>query len=120
MSKKRKKKKNRERRRSGGMPETHGAKALTLMWMLAIVATAAAQASAGIVYFIDRYAGPFEEFVALTTLAIYVAAVTGVVALICLPFVLRHRRVAPPRAALVFAIVVSVIPMALYATRLAM
>ena len=118
MSKKRKKKKK-EKRRTGGLPETRAAEALTVFWMLATMATALAQVSAALLFLIDRFTGPIQGFSTLMDLAIYVGVVTGVVALLSLPFVLRQRRSAPPRGVLISAIVITAFPVALTLSRVA-
>jgi hypothetical protein len=119
MSKKHKNKKKREKRRSGGLPETRAAEALTVFWMLATLATGLAQAGAAVLVLIDYLAGSLQGLADLAKLAIFMALVTGVVALVCLPLVLRQRRTPPPRAVLIAAIVITAFPVAITLSLLA-
>jgi hypothetical protein len=97
--------------------ESRGAEALTVLWMLATVATLAAEfvAGAGLLFFpanssADEAPSPLS---ALPGVMLFTALTTGTLCLVLTPLVRRLRRTPPPPAVVWMAAVVGVSPWAI-------
>jgi hypothetical protein len=96
--------------------ENRSGEAVTVAWTLSFLATAGSDILALVLWLLGRLwpgaaveqAGPW---LMLPLLALFVAAVSGLVCLVLTPIVYRLRQVPPPRAVTVFALVVSGIPL---------
>jgi hypothetical protein len=116
----RKKKSSQKSRRSTrGSPtagEDRGSVALTVVWMLTALATAAAMiVVAGLRVFLWQYPPEGDQtqpIQLMPGLFLIVALTTGLLCLILTPVVHRFRVVAPPRQVSVVAVVVSLLPLA--------
>ena len=94
--------------------ESRAAEAVTVAWMLSVLATAAADVGALLLWLLGRFwpvpAGREQAWIFLPLLLAFMAAITGLVCLLLIPVVYRVRRDPPPLAITIFAAVASAIP----------
>lgn len=100
------KRKHRTPARDENAPRT--VEILTIGWMLMVVTTLACE----IGFVLARgLAADGDSLMALSAVLLFAAVVIGLLALLLTPIVLRHRRTAPPKGILVFATIVSAMPL---------
>ncbi|HEX7378042.1 MAG TPA: hypothetical protein VF278_13055 [Pirellulales bacterium] len=81
---------------------------LTIGWMLMVVTTLACE----IGFVLARgLAAEGDSLMALSAVLLFAAVVIGILALLLTPIVMRRRRTAPPRGILVFAAIISAMPL---------
>ena len=119
MSNKRKKNQNRSRLRDDRdrLPppvEDQRSVAVTVAWMMATLATAAALALAGGAYVLTRSllsnAGQPNPLTALPGLLLFIAVVTGILTLLLIPVVYRVRTTPPPSTVTIGSACIAVSP----------
>lgn len=96
--------------------EGRAAEAVTVAWTLAFMAATLADLSALALWLLGKFwpgAGdqPNPGWLFLPMLALFIAAVSGVVCLVLTPAVYRLRSVRPPPAITLFAVIASGIPL---------
>lgn len=92
--------------------ESKTAEAATVAWMLALMSTIAAECGGIFVRVLMMMNDTSERIRVLSTTLLLVAFLSGVITIILTPVVIRVRRVAPPRAIVVVAYVMGVVPIA--------
>ena len=90
--------------------ETAAAEALTAMWLLTVMATLGCEVGSAAVNYFARAAGA-ERLDMLWRLLFFAALVIGVLALAITPAVYKFRRVHPPAAVTVTAVLISGAPL---------
>ncbi|MCC7084321.1 MAG: hypothetical protein IT427_04860 [Pirellulales bacterium] len=90
--------------------ETQAADALTIGWMLAVMTTLICQVGALAVRWIAVANPGLTRLDNFSGMLFFVAMIVGVLALVLIPVLYRIRIVSPPRAIVVFAVVVSIAP----------
>lgn len=102
--------------RRGPPPEDRRAEATTVIWMLCVLATVLSQSIAFLVQFGLSFATDPEQIPAtiwaLPGLMLFTAFLTGALTLLLIPLVYRFRQTPPPRPITIFAIFVSILPLA--------
>jgi hypothetical protein len=119
----RKKKRRGGASRSNAPPrreESRGAEALTVLWMLATLATLFAEAAAAGAALLSPAPPPGEVSLGnlLPEVMLFTALVTGTISLTATPLVLRLRREAPPRVIVGLALLIGVSPWLIFAAAL--
>jgi len=88
-----------------------GTETLTVAWMLMVFTTLACELVAALAYLyvmqFDRQAAGVQL---LYELLMFAACLIGLLSLLVCPVVLRARRVPPPRAIVVFSVIVGFLP----------
>ena len=112
MSRKRKKKRNKTAREKKTQ-ETAAAEAITVAWMLSMLATIGAEVAAIVVFVWTVVASMNDESIVLRLpgILLYIALVTGIVCLILIPIAQKVRRKPAPSGITICALVVGVAPM---------
>lgn len=90
--------------------------ALTVAWMLSCLSTAVGLvvvAALWSIAWIAPTAGPQHPLARIAAVLLAVAAITGLVCLLLTPIVLAVRQVRPPRAIVIAAVVIGLLPVAL-------
>lgn len=104
--------KRKRRRPARGESDMRNVEILTIAWMLTVVTTFACEVG----FVISRgLAGGEGPLMMLSGLFLFAALVIGMIAFLLMPVVLRSRRTTPPSGVVVFAAVVSAIPIAMAA-----
>ena len=107
-----KQKKSKSSSRQEKVPqESQRAEAITVFWMMALLATVLAQVAALVARLIVVFVSAYPALVLLSGLLLLIACVTGLLCLALTPLVLRWRRVAPPALITRFALVASFLPL---------
>ena len=103
--------KARRRPKASQPAETQAAEALTVAWTLSLTATVLAELAALVarVYVVAIPASELAQL--LSRLLLFIAVVTGLATLSLTLPAIRIRRVAPPRAVVIIAIAVGVMPL---------
>lgn len=103
--------------------EGRASEAVTVGWTLAFMAAALADLAALLLWLLGKFwpgapDQPHPNWLFLPTLALFIAAVSGLVCLALTPAVYRLRSIPPPPAITLFAVVVSGIPLGVLAAML--
>ena len=92
--------------------EDRRAEAVTVAWMLTMVATLGAQVvGAGVLVLLRFMADPPQSLQAFPGLMLFTAAITGLICILLTPLVYRFRRVPPPPGITTLAVTVSLLPL---------
>lgn len=116
MAKKKTKKREKKSRRDPPpkSDESRAAEAITVAWMLALIATLAAEVVAFVGWALVALANHGADVPAqvrmVLGLLLATSALTGIVCLALIPAVYRLRRAAPPRAVTIAAVAISSVP----------
>ncbi len=93
--------------------EARRAEVVTVGWMLATMSTLGAEVVGGLLRVVlGLVAGTPASLQAIPNLMLFMATVTGFAALVLTPLVYRFRHTPPPTAVTVFAVTVSILPIA--------
>jgi hypothetical protein len=85
---------------------------LTIGWMLMVFTTLACEVIAALAYwYVMQFDRQAETVDLLSHLLLFAACLIGLLSLLLCPVVLRARRVPPPRAVVVFSLVVALAPL---------
>lgn len=98
--------------------EDRAAEAATVAWTLAFMAATLADLAALVLWLLGRFwpgaeAQPSATWLFMPMLAVFIAAISGLVCLVLTPVVYRLRRISLPPAITLFAVIVSGIPLGL-------
>lgn len=91
--------------------ESRAADAVTIAWSLTVMMTLVCQLGAMGTNWYVQYDGGAERIEVLSGLLLFSALVLGAISLLLMPVVWRSRRVPPPRAIAIFAVVVAAAPL---------
>jgi hypothetical protein len=95
---------------SGNPPESQSAEAITVAWTLATLTAAACDVGALATRLIYAAQPALVLVGAVAGVLLFSALVAGIATLVLTPLVYRVRRVSPPRAFTIFAVIVAVCP----------
>ncbi len=101
-----------EKPRSGEPVETQSTEALTVAWALCVVTALLCDVGAALTWWYAAAQPKATQIATLSGLLLFAAAVVGLVTLVLLPVVYRLRRQPPPVGFTVFAVAVSLAPLA--------
>jgi len=90
--------------------ESNAANALTVGWMLAVMAVTAADIAAGLTYAMRLFGNPPGGLIMFSNVCLFVGMILGLVAIGLVPVVLRMRKYPPPQSVVAFAIIVGAAP----------
>ncbi|MBN02242.1 MAG: hypothetical protein CMJ77_24325 [Planctomycetaceae bacterium] len=92
--------------------ESRTAEAATVAWMLSLLSTVAAECGGILVRLLIMANDASERLQVLSTTLLLVAFIAGGITVILTPVVSRLRRVAPPKAIVIVAYTMGVVPLA--------
>ena len=90
--------------------ETRAADAITVFWMVCLLATLAAEIAYAVMFFVNRSETESATIAALSNAMFLVALLCGIATLIATPVTWNVRNVAPPKKIVAFAVCVASLP----------
>ena len=110
-------KRNAPSSRPAAATETQAAEAVTVAWMLTLLATLLAEVSSSIVRMVALRQAEPGKLGMLANLLFFIAVVSGIATVLLTPLTLSLRRTPPPRPLVVAAVVVGLLPLAVLLIR---